>query len=70
MVATLPAVVGEGQESDNGATVDVLDQIGLSILKNGVAIPRQRKTLKVTITIKLTNMSPIKTFTRSVRLTF
>jgi hypothetical protein len=31
--------VGEGQESDNGATVDFLDQIGLSILEDGVAVP-------------------------------
>jgi hypothetical protein len=31
--------VGEGQESNNGATVDFLDQIGLSILEDGVPIP-------------------------------
>lgn len=31
--------VGEGQESNNGASVDFLDQIGLSILEDGVAIP-------------------------------
>jgi len=36
--------VGEGQESDNGAAVDFLDQIGLSILEDGVAIPVIDKT--------------------------
>ncbi len=36
--------VGEGEESNNGATVDFLDQIGLSVLEDGVAIPAINET--------------------------
>jgi len=49
--------VGEGQESDNGATVDFLDQIGLSILEDGVAIPAISET-----SLEASEQQPVVTF--------
>ena len=49
--------VGEGQESDNGATVDFLDQIGLSILEDGVAIPAIDQT-----SLEATEQQPVVNF--------
>lgn len=49
--------VGEGQESDNGATVDFLDQIGLSILEDGVAIPVIDET-----SLEATEQQPVVNF--------
>ena len=49
--------VGEGQESDNGATVDFLDQIGLSILEDGVTIPAIDET-----SLEATEQDPVVTF--------
>jgi hypothetical protein len=49
--------VGEGQESNNGATVDFLDQIGLSILEDGVAIPAINETSLAT-----TDQEPVVDF--------
>ena len=49
--------VGEGQESDNGAIVDFLDQIGLSILEDGVAIPVIDET-----SLEATEQQPVVNF--------
>jgi hypothetical protein len=49
--------VGEGQESDNGATVDFLDQVGLSILEDGIAIPAIDET-----SLEATEQQPVVNF--------
>jgi hypothetical protein len=49
--------VGEGQESDNGATVDFLDQVGLSILEDGVTIPAINETSR-----EASEQEPVVTF--------
>jgi hypothetical protein len=49
--------MGEGQESDNGATVDYLDQLGLSILEDGVEIPVINET-----SLEATEQQPVTTY--------
>jgi len=46
------------------------NQVPAKLTSKGRALARKHKKLKVTITVKLTNLSPIKTLTRSVLLKF
>lgn len=49
--------VGLGQESENGATVDYLDSLGLSILEDGVTVPAIDKT-----SLAASEQDPVDTF--------
>ena len=49
--------MGEGEESNNGATVDFLDQLGLSILEDGVPIPAIDET-----SLEATEQDPVVNF--------